>query len=234
MTAFPLGSPCTPRTRQELYQSLLSTTHLAVPVMFSSWGMVSAASEPCLGSPGYKGLVCCLSAIGPCAPSTRFLPGTRRCAKLHIQTPRSGDLTELGGSGAISDWGLAWVCCLTMAGLGTEDSRITSQPLSVQEEVSPWAPGTNVHITSELRSPFWSIWRQPSCQVRSTEVASPGFKSCLCLIVEHGRGQFFKALVFSLVKQGQRFYLPHGIVMGTEMIHVPKTHSVTLSCICLS
>lgn len=158
MTAFPLGSPCTPCTRQELYQSLLSTTHLAVPVTFSSLGMVSAASEPCLGSPGYKeaekGLDCCLSAIGLCAPLTRFLPGTQRCAKLHIQTPRSGDLTELGGSGATSDWGLAWVCCLTMAGRGPEDSPSTSQPLSVQEEVSSWAPGTNVHVTSELRSPF--------------------------------------------------------------------------------
>lgn len=53
-TVCPLGSPCAPGSRQDLYQSFLSTTHVAVAVTFSVLGMGSVASEPRLVSPSYQ------------------------------------------------------------------------------------------------------------------------------------------------------------------------------------
>lgn len=178
MTAFPLGSPCAPGTRQELYKSLLPKTHSVALVTFSNSEMGSRGSEPCLGSPSYKEakqglelLSCCHWTVYSIHMAPRWNSEVCNCSmsKPNCSMSKPPNLTELWGQWCPLQWGLG-------QGLLSDDGRPwvlpTSQPLSGQKEVSPWVPVTKVHVTQELRSPFCSIWMQPSYQVGPTEVAS--------------------------------------------------------------
>ena len=164
-----------PGTRQELYDSFLSTSHLTVPITFFYLRMGFVASEPYLGSPSYKEaewgpemLPLCHRTL--CSMHTAR-PWNSEVHKAPHPTPRPGDLTEFKGR-----WCHLWLGLVL--GLLSDNAVPWHWELSQYQPAFFWVGGdfslgTKAHITSELRSLFWNIWMQPSCEAGPTTLARP-------------------------------------------------------------